>query len=279
MHPLLDQMPASLREIVGPFQTIDVPEQGATSDVVILSSSKGRFVVKRAHQPPYHEWLRREYEVLRSLSPHMDFIPKPFGYVEEELRGSHSRWLLMEHLPGVSLTEVLRRGVEPAERRRLLFSFGQALSAIHRQPVPVEFISQGPYEFVTQEPYEFISQEPWLDRILDLAAIYLRDYDVDGDAALLERLKAERPEPLAPCLIHGDYTLDNVLIDCGRVSGVIDWCWGAWGDPRYDLALATREESSAFQEPADFDAFYEGYAGRRLTEEEKAYFTGIYEFL
>lgn len=263
MHPLLDQMPAALHEIAGPIQVVDVPEQGATSDVVILSSSNGRFVVKRASQPPYHEWLRREYEVLRSLSPHMDFVPKPFGYVEEEHRESRSHWLLMEHLPGVSLRAVLRRGVEPAERRRLLFSFGQALSAIHRQPVPDELVSR----------------QPWLDRILELAAIYLRDYEVDGNAELLERLKTERPEPLPPCLIHGDYTLDNVLIEGGRVSGVIDWCWGAWGDPRYDLALATREKTEVFQDQADFDAFYDGYAGRRLTEEEKAYFVGIYEFL
>lgn len=72
--------------------------------------------------------------------------------------------------------------------------------------------------------------------------------------------------------------MDNVLVSEGRVSGLIDWCWGAFGDPRYDLALATRPKPEAFGEPADLDAFYEGYGGRRLTEEERDYFVGLYEF-
>lgn len=262
MHQLLGQMPLALREIIGPIQTVDVPEQGATSDVAVLSGSNGRFVVKRAKRPPYLEWLRREYQVLRSLSPGIDFIPKPFCYAEGNHKGSRSHWLLMEHLPGVSLREVLRQGVDSAERRRLLFAFGRALLSIHSQPVP----------------NELASQEPWLDHMLQLAESYLHDYEVDGDAALLDRLRAGRPGPLPSCLIHGDYTLDNVLICDGQVSGVVDWCWGAFGDPRHDLAIATRCKPEAFHDPADFDAFYDGYAGRRITEDERAYFLGLYEF-
>lgn len=264
MHPLLNQMPAAFYEVVGQVKRVDLPGLGATSDVLLLSSSKGEFALKRATKPPYHEWLRREYRVLRSLSPHMPLVPKPLGYVEEERSGGRAHWLLMERVPGLPLAEVLRRGVEAEERRRLLFEFGRALSLIHNQPVPDDMASE--------------NQEPWLDRMLRLAAVYLREYEVDGDGALLERLTARRPVPLPECLIHGDYTLDNVLVDAGRVSGVIDWCWGGMGDPRYDLALATREGPEAFCDPADFAAFYDGYAGRRITEEEREYFAGIYEF-
>lgn len=262
VHSLINQMPQALHDIVGPIQTVDVPAQGATSEVIILSSAQGRFVVKRATKPPYHEWLRQEYQVLRSLSPRINLVPKPFGYIEEGRDGGPSHWLLMQHLPGIPLREVLRRGVDATERRRLLFAFGEALATIHAEPVPDELASE----------------EPWLDRMLRLAEVYLQKYEVDGDETLLARLKRERPEPVAPCLIHGDYTLDNVLIDDGRVSGIIDWCWGAEGDPRYDLALAIREKDEAFQDPADIEAFYNGYAGRRLTEEEMEYFVGIYEF-
>lgn len=171
---LLERMPPPLRELIGSLQKIGVPEQGATSDVIFVSGSNGRFVVKRATRPPYHDWLRREHEVLGSLSPQTAFIPKPLGFVEEPDRGRPSNWLLMEHLPGVPLSDVLRRGVGSAERRRLLFGFGRALSTTHRQSAPSGLRSE----------------QPWLDHMLDLAGHYLRRYEVDGDAAVLDAPEA-----------------------------------------------------------------------------------------
>lgn len=258
----MDQLPLQLRDLVGPIDKVDVPGQGYTSDVFILSGANGRYVVKRAWKPPFHEWLRRESNVLQSLRGTSDLIPKPLCYVEDHVEGKNVHWLLMEHLPGIPLRECLRGGVKSTRRRELLFAFGCALAQIHQAIVPEEMVAEG----------------PWLDRMLALAASYLRDYEVDGDDQLLARLTAQRPAEVAPCLIHGDYTMDNVLVSEGRVSGLIDWCWGAFGDPRYDLALATRPKPEAFGEPADLDAFYEGYGGRRLTEEERDYFVGLYEF-
>lgn len=257
----LTQMPPNLRDVVGPVDAVDMPEQGATSTVWIVSGPRGRFVVKRATQAPYHEWLRREYEVLQGLAGTGLPVPRPLAYAEADADG-HSVWLVMEHLPGVPLRDRLRREADPGARQRLLFAFGKALAEIHGCPVPPSLACS----------------EPWLDRTLRLAEQYLRSYPVDGDAALLERLRTERPAPVTPCLIHGDYTLDNVLVAGFRVTGVIDWCWGGCGDPRYDLALATRITDEAFGEPGDREAFDAGYGGRRLTHEEYEYFVGIYEF-
>lgn len=262
MRQLVEQMPRPLHDIIGPLDTIRVPAQGYTSNVVIAVSARGSFVVKRAKKPPYTEWLRREYEMLSTLNSHMRFVPKPLFYVEEYTHEGYSHWLLMEYIPGEPLRQVLRHIDDGAERRRLLFEFGRTLARIHNQ----------------EPPSALESGQPWLDHMLQLAAGYLRDYDVDGDAELLERLRVTRPEPLSPCLIHGDYTLDNVLIHEGQVSGVIDWCWGTVGDPRHDLAIATRQKPEAFTDAADLDAFYDGYAGRRLTADERDYFLGLYEF-
>jgi aminoglycoside phosphotransferase (APT) family kinase protein len=62
-----------------------------------------------------------------------------------------------------------------------------------------------------------------------------------------------------------------------QVSGVIDWAGGAAGDPRYDIALACRPKPEVFQIPAEIDAFFEGYGGSPLSEEEYEYFVGLYE--
>lgn len=262
MRRILDQLPAAIREFVGAIDQVDVPDQGDTSEVFIVSGPRGRFVVKHVTKPPFGEWLMREYDVLRSIALSGLPVPRPHLYLEQDSPAGRSHWLLMEYVPGIPLRTRLRREGDAAVRRRLLFQFGELLARIHAESVPEELISP----------------EPWLDRMLNLAGRYLRDHEVDGDAGLLDHLRTNRPTPVPPCLIHGDYTLDNVLFSGERVRGVIDWCWGAFGDPRYDLAVATRAEPEAFGEPADLDAFYAGYAGRRLTQDEASYFLGLYEF-
>jgi aminoglycoside phosphotransferase (APT) family kinase protein len=37
-----------------------------------------------------------------------------------------------------------------------------------------------------------------------------------------------------------------VLVEDNEISGIIDWSGGAFGDPRYDIALATQPKPEAF---------------------------------
>lgn len=101
---------------------------------------------------------------------------------------------------------------------------------------------------------------------------------VDGTAELLEQLKSQKPADIGQTLIHGDCTIDNVLLQGGTVSGFIDWSGGAHGDPRYDVALAIRPQDGLFETEEDFAAFFGGYGDRIITDEEYDYFNGLYEF-
>jgi aminoglycoside phosphotransferase (APT) family kinase protein len=115
--------------------------------------------------------------------------------------------------------------------------------------------------------------------MLDEAERNLRVMRVDeGTPAKLERLRRDMPDPVRPALIHGDFTLDNTLVEYGSITGVVDWSGGAWGDPRYDLALALMREREAFRARADTDAFYAGYEGRRLSTRDARYFVKLYDF-
>ena len=60
----------------------------------------------------------------------------------------------------------------------------------------------------------------------------LPDYDVVKDWSL-----SHRPEPVAATLVHGDFKLDNVIIDpvSARVRVLVDWEMATVGDPRADL--------------------------------------------
>jgi aminoglycoside phosphotransferase (APT) family kinase protein len=60
---------------------------------------------------------------------------------------------------------------------------------------------------------------------------------------------------------------------------VIDWSGSAFGDPRYDVALAIRPKPNAFQTDEDLDAFFAGYGEKIVSEEEYRYFAeGLYSF-
>ncbi len=43
------------------------------------------------------------------------------------------------------------------------------------------------------------------------------------------------PAPMAPVLVHGDWRTGNLMIHEGRLSGVLDWEFAGWGDPREDI--------------------------------------------
>ena len=256
---IVEELPHAFRALIGPVQWTEQPPQGATSRVLFLGGPRGVFVVKRASRPPFDAWLRREAAVLRALEPSGLPVPRVLDDVEQE----HEHWLLMSRLPGEPLSALLARPLPPEQRHGLLRGFGALLADLHRQPAPAALVPPG---------------GDWLAHALQQAGDYLRRYPVDGSPALGERLRSRPPAPVAPTLIHGDYTLDNVLAAGGRISGVIDWFGGAQGDPRYDLALATQPVEEAFQQPDDLEAFYAGYGGPRLTPEEAEYFVGLYEF-
>ncbi|HEX5415882.1 MAG TPA: phosphotransferase, partial [Chloroflexota bacterium] len=168
-----------------------------------------------------------------------------------------------DFLHGETMGQALAGERDETTRHNLLHAFGQTLRSIHQTPVP---------------PALARPDRPWLDARLDEAADNLARFPVDGSPALLDWLRRNQPPVVPPTLIHGDFTLDNVLVQEGRVSGIIDWSDGSLGDPRYDLALATRPDEGLFQSPADFQAFAAGYGAGLPPAEIHEYFVGLYEF-
>jgi aminoglycoside phosphotransferase (APT) family kinase protein len=68
-----------------------------------------------------------------------------------------------------------------------------------------------------------------------------RSRDLPGETALFEALAANVPEQGPTGIVHGDYRLDNCLVDVtlpgDPVTAVLDWEMSTIGDPLTDLAL------------------------------------------
>ena len=105
---------------------------------------------------------------------------------------------------------------------------------------------------------------------------------LDGLVAGLEWLLAQRPpEPKRLAICHGDFHPLNVLMDGGRVSGVVDWAMTVVADPAFDvgntkvlLALAPLDLPAALRPlasavcPAMANRYYKAYRRQRVVDGE-----------
>lgn len=244
--------------IIGKVLSFSFPNrQGATSQVTFLQTENGLFVCKIAKKSPYRGWLFEEARVMKDWNEETN-LPIPIFYQYGEK--NQESYLLMSLEKGIPLREALRISESDEEKYALLESFGALLKQLHE----------------TNPPTSWITKESWLDDQLEKATYNLQNFEVDGDQLLLDKLKRLKPIPVKQTLIHGDCTIDNVLVSNGRVRTFIDLAGSTFGDPRYDIALATR---SFINIEGMLNAFYKGYEGIAITEEEFDYFDrGLYEF-
>lgn len=259
MQPInLQEIPTEIKNHIN-IQSITFPRQGCTSDVGIIQSVEGRFALKRTKKPQYNAWLKKEIKVLRCLKQETSLpVPRVEKFVEQDGQS----WGLLEYLEGETVRAALTKTHNKSKREELLINFGKVVADIHATPCPETLKNK----------------KIWLDDMLDQAVYNLQNYKVDGSEDLLEQIKQNRPSNRKQTLIHGDLTIDNILVHNGVVTGIIDWSGGAFGDPRYDVSLAIRPKPDVFEWEGDKASFFEGYGDRILTERDYDYFLNLYEY-
>lgn len=241
-----------IERLAGPIRQHKLlEEQGCTSEVSQVETEEGTFILKKASQPRYRDWLRKEAQALQRVQGTVA-VPGFMGFWESD----RDSYLLMEYIEGVSLKSALKGVGDGEERLALIRSFGDFLQRFHEG-----------------ELLEGLGEGDWLEQVWEEAELYVRAGETDGDIELLEQLKAERPVSVTPTMIHGDCNPDNVLVVDGEVRCFIDVSGMTVGDPRYDESLAIGK----FTEK-EKDAFYGGYKRYRVSDVEFAYFYhGMYE--
>ena len=125
---------------------------------------------------------------------------------------------VMRCLPGTPDPAAILQTEDPGV---LLAELAGELAAIHR--IPIAGLSA-----------------PVMDTAAALADLRARFLEYGGDrpilALALNWLERNLPAPAAPRLVHGDFRLGNLLVDQGRLTGVLDWELAHLGDPHEDLA-------------------------------------------
>lgn len=235
-------------------------------------------VAPRAHD------MAREYRWLTALRPVFPLAPRAYllcddasvigsvFYVMERRRG-----LVVRHDEPVPLAG------NPDARRRVSEALVDVLTDLHAVDV-----SRGPVAELGK-PRGFVRRqvEGWTER---WRASRLTDVPEMDDVAVWLGARIP-PDPERPAVVHGDFKLDNVLLDpldVGHLVAIVDWEMSALGDPLVDLGILVAYWSAAGPDADDglkitsrpgyltSDAMVERYAAR--TGRDVAHI-GFYEIL
>ncbi|MDT5268712.1 MAG: hypothetical protein QOH49_898 [Acidobacteriota bacterium] len=233
---------ARLPDIVGegfnPSEPLAVEQfpGGHSNLTYLLRLGEREFVMRRppfGPVPPKAHDMAREFRILEALHPVYTLAPRPLLLCEDtEIVGSV--FYLMERRRGLVVRSEEPPELEgrPAERRRASAALVDALAELHAVDICAHGLDS------LGKPAGFVERQVrgWAERWHRSQTDELLEMDALA-AWLTGRLP---PDPLRPTLVHGDYKLDNVMLDSrdvGRVVGVFDWEMSAVGDPLVDLGI------------------------------------------
>jgi aminoglycoside phosphotransferase (APT) family kinase protein len=172
--------------------------------------------------------MRREYTVMRALAGSPVPVPGMVLFCEDgEVIGEP--FYLMEHVRGEALRDpAMLDRLGPARLRALVLETVDVLARLHA----VDSTAAGLADFGRPQGFNRRQVSRW-HRQLDGS----RSREVPGIEELHRRLARKIPEERGATVLHGDFRLDNVLVDGDRVRVVLDWEMSTLGDPLTDVAL------------------------------------------
>ena len=146
-------------------------------------------------------------------------------------------FFIMETSPGVVVRSTLPAFLDdPARRHALGLDVADALAEIHRANWRA-FVDAGvgkPSGYLDRQLRRWVGQREGIEAAVASVggtARSLPDYD-----AVRDWLGSHIPAEVEPAVVHGDYKLDNVIVDApGRITAVVDWEMATVGDPRADV--------------------------------------------
>ncbi|MGH8867800.1 MAG: phosphotransferase family protein [Actinomycetes bacterium] len=177
--------------------------------------------------------MSREYRVMTALAGTPVPVPRTYLLCEDQdVLGAP--FYLMERVHGSVYRDVEHTAtLGPQRASALAYRLVDTLADLHA----VDPVSVGLADFGRPEGFLERQVRRWRTQ-LEAS----RSRDVPGIDDLAERLAANIPATVRTSIVHGDYRLDNVIVDTDesgtdRIAAVVDWEMATLGDPLTDLGL------------------------------------------
>ncbi|MFF0222465.1 phosphotransferase family protein [Streptomyces sp. NPDC004629] len=250
-------------------------EGGRSNLSYAVTDGRSTWVVRRpplGHVLATAHDMAREHRVIGALYPTRVPVPRPVLLCEDpEVLGAP--FYVMEFVEGTPYRTAEQLAPLGAERtRHAVLSLVDTLVELHA----VDPAEVGLADFGRPEGFLDRQLRRW-GKQLDAS----RDRELAGIDELHAALGRALPTSPAPAVVHGDYRLDNVLLDADdRITAVLDWEMSTLGDPLTDLGLlvmyslplgtphspvSTTAEAAGHPAPAELIERYAARSGRDVS--------------
>jgi aminoglycoside phosphotransferase (APT) family kinase protein len=241
-----------------PF-TFDLIAGGRSNLTYRVTDRTGRsFALRRppvSHVLPTAHDMKREHTVITALGGTGVPVPQTLGLCTDDAVNG-APFYVMSFVEGHIVRDERAAGeLDEAARERAGGSLIETLARLHA--VDVDAVGLG--DFARRDGYIARQLKRWHGQFTQSTL------DGEPGPAVVDRvhelLAARIPEQQGGVIVHGDYRLDNtVLDDQGEVQAILDWEICTLGDPLADLGLLL----VYWAEPEDGDAALLGVAPTTL---------------
>lgn len=193
---------------------LEVERGGAREDWVLRTDNAATLAVSLTRP--------QEFALLRAA--HAAGVPVPEPLFEGEHDGKP--FFVMRRVRGTANAVALGKQVGPGGDAALVRDCGKALRSIHSIEPP-------------RPDLRFLGEPPADPALAFVAAMEQRLDDTGTPRPVVEwglaAMRRHAPPPLPPVLLHRDFRNGNLMVEEGRLTGVLDWEFCGWGDPHEDL--------------------------------------------
>ena len=182
--------------------------------------------------PTAHDMVR-EHRIISALASTAVPVPSPVGLCTDEAVNG-APFYVMDYLDGHVLRDAKMAEAlyTPEQRRAIGLSLADVLAELHA----VEAESVGLGDLGRKDGYVARQLQRWYGQFQ--ASTRETGRTVPLVDSVHDRLAAAVPEQQGAAIVHGDYRLDNTLLDDhGTILGVLDWELCTLGDPLADVGL------------------------------------------
>ncbi len=204
----------------------------------------GQYVLRVA--PPddagflfYEYRMMRQEPALHRMIRRCTQVPAPRIVAYDFSRRHIDRdWLIMDRLPGEPLTAA-RSPLSAEDVETVLAALGRHVAQLHTITGRTFGYRGRHHPMSPQKTWPDAFGIMWKKLLDDVRATGLYSQDLyDLAISLYPRHRRAFEGPFAPCLCHMDLWSENVLVDNGRLTGLIDFDRACWAEPGIELAIA-----------------------------------------
>ena len=202
----------------------------------VTDSTANTYALRRppvSHVLPTAHDMGREYRIISALQDTPVPVAPSIGFCDDpDVNGAP--FYVMGYVDGHVLRDAptAEKVLDEAGRRRAGEDIVDVLAAIHA--VDVDAVGLG--ELGRKEGYIERQLKRWYGQFQQSAELQSRKVPLVDE--MHDFLAAHIPDQGPAAIVHGDYRLDNTMLDdAGNVTAVLDWEICTLGDPLADVGL------------------------------------------